>query len=516
VAHALSGSATTALRAAQYVRMSTEHQSYSPENQSEAIAKYARSRQIEIVRTYADLGRSGLSLTGRHGLRALLNDVSNSLHDFSLLLVYDVSRWGRFQDADESAYYEYFLKRAGVQVHYCAEQFVNDGSLASVIAKTLKRAMAGEYSRELSVKTFAGQSRLVELGFHLGGPPGYGFRRQLVDKDGLPKGSLERQQKKNINSDRVILIPGPASELDTIATIYRSFISLKKTETGIAAALNGQGIKTHLGRAWTRGIVHEILTNPKYIGVNVFNRVSSKLKSKKVRNPSSMWIQKDHAFGPIVSTEDFHRAQAIIQHRHIRWTDKQMLDGLRNLLTSFGKLSSPIIDQALYMPCSFSYATRFGGLARAYSLIGWRGKSDPKAIEAKRGRKGHYDSIRASILNEIKSSGATIRNSGQNGHLMINEEFSICIRMANCRHRKHSREWAVDFAKSTPADVSILVRLGADNETILDYFVLPLAELLGKTIRILEHNQLALDIYRFDNLDFFFELCKKTTIGDIT
>ena len=167
------------------------------------------------------------------------------------------------------------------------------------------------------------------------------------------------------------------------------------------------------------------------------------------------------------------------------------------------------------MPCSFSYATRFGGLARAYSLIGWRGKSDPNAIEAKRGRKSYYDAIVASILNKIKSSGATIRNSGLNGHLMINEEFSISIRMANCRHRKHC-EWTFDFSKTKPADVSILVRLGADNETILDYFVFPLAELLGKTIRILEHNQLALDIYRFDDLDFFFELCKKTTIGDIT
>jgi DNA invertase Pin-like site-specific DNA recombinase len=168
------------LRAAQYLRMSTEHQQYSPLNQSEAIAKYASPRRIEIVRTYADHGRSGLSLAGRRGLRALLDDVTDQRNDYSLLLVYDVSRWGRFQDADESTYYEYLLKKAGVHVHYCAEQFANDGSISSALIKTLKRAMAGEYSRELSVKTFAGQSRLVELGFHLGGPAGYALRRQLV------------------------------------------------------------------------------------------------------------------------------------------------------------------------------------------------------------------------------------------------------------------------------------------------------------------------------------------------
>lgn len=52
------------VRAAQYVRMSTEHQKYSTENQSEAMQQYAARRGIEIVRTYADEGKSGLSLQG--------------------------------------------------------------------------------------------------------------------------------------------------------------------------------------------------------------------------------------------------------------------------------------------------------------------------------------------------------------------------------------------------------------------------------------------------------------------
>ena len=37
------------LRAAQYVRMSTEHQQYSTENQSEVIARYAAQHGMEIV-----------------------------------------------------------------------------------------------------------------------------------------------------------------------------------------------------------------------------------------------------------------------------------------------------------------------------------------------------------------------------------------------------------------------------------------------------------------------------------
>src|SRR3984885_11348000 len=199
-------------RAAQYVRMSTEHQQYSTENQTDTMGRYADGRKMQIVCTYSDEARSGLNIEGRNGLRDLIRDVETGRADYTDVLVYDVSRWGRFQDVDESAYYEYICKRANVRVHYCAEQFENDGSLSSTLLKTIKRTMAGEYSRELSVKVFAGQCRLIELGFRQGGPPGYGLRRQLIDRDGNSKGLLRRGERKSLQTDRVILVPGPDKE----------------------------------------------------------------------------------------------------------------------------------------------------------------------------------------------------------------------------------------------------------------------------------------------------------------
>nr|WP_281721284.1 recombinase family protein [Nitrosomonas nitrosa] len=127
------------VRAAQYVRMSTEHQKYSTENQADAIQQYAERRGFVVVRTYADEGKSGLSLDGRDALKRLIDDVQNGSADFTSILVYDVSRWGRFQDADESAYREYICKRAGINIQYCAEQIENDGSPVSTIVKGVKR-----------------------------------------------------------------------------------------------------------------------------------------------------------------------------------------------------------------------------------------------------------------------------------------------------------------------------------------------------------------------------------------
>lgn len=49
--------------AARYARMSTEHQRYSTENQSDVILQYAVRYGFEIVQTYSDTARSGLSMT---------------------------------------------------------------------------------------------------------------------------------------------------------------------------------------------------------------------------------------------------------------------------------------------------------------------------------------------------------------------------------------------------------------------------------------------------------------------
>ena len=141
--------------------MSTEHQQYSTENQADVIREYAEKRGFQITRTYSDEGKSGLRIEGRDALRRLIDDVENGRADYDAVLAYDISRWGRFQDTDESAYYEYVCKRAGIAVHYCAEQFENDGSPTATIIKSVKRAMAGEYSRELSAKVFKGHSNRI-------------------------------------------------------------------------------------------------------------------------------------------------------------------------------------------------------------------------------------------------------------------------------------------------------------------------------------------------------------------
>lgn len=176
--------------AAQYLRMSTEHQRYSLAAQAEAIGEYATAHGFEINRTYFDPGESGVTFENRIGLQTLLSAALDRGRTFDAILVLDVSRWGRFQDIDQPAHYEYLCRSAGVRVIYCAEPFDDDGSPVSSILKTLKRIMAAEFSRELSVKIQRARIRQARLGFHLGGPAVYGVRRVAVDVNGRPRGEL--------------------------------------------------------------------------------------------------------------------------------------------------------------------------------------------------------------------------------------------------------------------------------------------------------------------------------------
>jgi len=506
--------ALASTRAAEYVRMSTEHQKYSTENQGDAIRSYAAGRGIEIVRTYADAGKSGLRLDGRDALKKLIADVEAGSADFETILVYDVSRWGRFQDADESAYYEYLCKRAGIRVEYCAEQFENDGSPASNIFKSVKRSMAGEYSRELSAKVFAGQCRLIELGYRQGGAAGYGLRRQLIDQTGTAKGQLSAGEHKSIQTDRVILVPGPPDEIESVRRIYRAFVIDGKHEREITADLNERGIQTDLGRAWTKGTVHQVLINEKYVGHNVWNRSSFKLKKKHVHNRPDMWIRANDVFEPIVDRQLFDGAQALIGERSYRMPDDEMLSALGALLRQQGYLSGIIIDEADDLPSSSAYQSRFGSLLRAYELVGYSPDRDYSYIEINRSLRAMHPDIVAIAKAGIEKAGGRIEEC-PDGLLRLNDEFTVSIVIVRCLETAMgTTRWQIRLDTGFMPDITVAVRMDRSNAQILDYYLLPRLDMTLGRLRLAEANGVFLDCYRFESLDYVFELAARIDLQE--
>lgn len=503
----------TLLRAVEYVRMSTEHQQYSTENQSDKIREYAARRGIEIVRTYADAGKSGLRIDGRASLQKLIKDVEGGSVDFTIILVYDVSRWGRFQDADESAYYEYRCRRAGIQVAYCAEQFENDGSPVSTIVKGVKRAMAGEYSRELSAKVFAGQCRLIELGFRQGGPAGYGLRRVLIDQNGSIKAELTRGEHKSLQTDRVILMPGPEDEIRTVNQMYRWFIDDGLVESEIAGRLNGMKVRTDLDREWTRATVHEVLTNEKYIGNNIYNRISFKLKKLRVENTPDMWIKKVGAFESIVPSDVFYTAQGILRARAHRYTNEELIERLRTLYQNRGFLSGLIIDETEGMPSTSVYSHRFGSLVRAYEMVGFTPDRDYRYLETNKFLRRFHPEIVNQTESQIARLGGVVRRDPATDLLRINDEFSISLVLARCQTPESGRNhWKVRFDTSLAPDVTVAVRLDQANQAALDYYLLPRLDFAQPRINLAERNPVEFESYRFDNLDYLYGMAERVRV----
>jgi DNA invertase Pin-like site-specific DNA recombinase len=503
------------IRAAEYVRMSTEHQQYSTENQSEIIRQYAERRGMTIVRTYTDAGKSGLRIDGRDALKQLIQDVESGNADFNAILVYDVSRWGRFQDADESAYYEYICRRAKIEVHYCAEQFENDGSPISTIVKGVKRAMAGEYSRELSAKVFIGQCRLIELGFRQGGSPGFGLRRMLRDVNGQLKGILDHGQQKSIQTDRVILVPGPHEEIEIVRWMYRTFVEERIVESKLARMLNERGITTDLGRPWTQGTVHQVLTSEKYVGNNIYNRVSFKLKQKRVVNPPEMWIRANAAFEPIIPADLFAKTQEIIRERSRRYSNDELLGQLRGLLQREGRLSGLLIDETDGVASSSVFRHRFGSLIQVYKLISYTPDRDYQFIETNRQLRLMHPKVVTDVIGSIRQLGGEVDGNPATDLLTVNEEFTASIVLARCRQRDDgSFRWLIRMDAGLKPDITVAVRMDSENRVPLDYYLLPSLDMTFESLMIAEDNPVSIETFRFDNLDFFFGMARRMRIPE--
>ena len=501
--------------AAAYVRMSTEHQQYSTSNQMDVIREYAKRRGKEIVKEYSDEGKSGLNIQGRESLGQMIEDVQNGQINFSSILVYDVSRWGRFQDADESAYYEYVCRRAGVSVLYCAEQFENDGSPMSSVMKTMKRTMAGEYSRELSTKVYQGACRLIRMGFKQGGSAGFGLRRALIDQNRQHKGVLKMGEHKSIQTDRVILTPGPEEEVKIVRWIYQAFVNEGKNELEIAKALNSQGVLTDFGRAWTRATIHQVLTNEKYIGNNVYHRTSFKLKLKHVVNPQEEWIRADGSFEGIIEPSLFHTAQGIILARSRKLSNDEMLEKLRGVLKQHGRISGILIDEIDDLPSSTAFRSRFGSLVSAYQLIGYDPGIDYGFIEINRKLREEHPKIVASVIRQIEGLGATMTLDEQTQLLHLNNELRVSIVL--CRHcitGSGSSRWVVRLDEELKPDITIAIRMNATNEGIRDYYLLPAIDMTWENLRVAEENGVYLDSYRFETLDYFLGMAERIKLEE--
>lgn len=489
---------------AAYLRMSTEHQQYSLDNQMQFIQKYANDHNMIIIKIYDDEGKSGVSAAGRDNFKRLIQDVVTGKLNVEALLVYDVSRFGRFQDNDEAGYYSYLLKHHGVKIIYCAENLPEHSPEIQMLTLPALRYAAGAYSRNLSIKVFAGHINLVRRGFYQGGVPGYGLRRKLVDSEKKEKFILQAGERKSLQTDRVMLVHGPDEEIKIINKIFNLFIFDSFNEYLIAETLNREKDSLSESVLWNRSKVHSILINQRLAGNYIYNKSSSKLKSKRVINPENEWIKYEGFLEPIIPSEKFQLAQKIIRDRSIHLSDSDILDYLREKLQQHGKLSGFIINEDPSGPSSSVISHRFGGLINAYQLIGYTPEKDYSyLIINQRLREFHSEEIKKLYnMLKLKNINVVIKKS-----LTAYNNLKISIVPARCKIMKSGRfRWVVRLERSLNPDISIVMRMNISNTEVVDFYIFPHLEKIESLLGLKENNSFLLELFRFDNLNILTDL----------
>ncbi|TFZ03372.1 recombinase family protein [Ramlibacter rhizophilus] len=446
--------------AAQYIRMSTDQQDLSPENQKAAIQQYASNNGLQIVATYEDQGKSGLAVRNRPGMQRLLADVMDPACIYRTVLVYDVSRWGRFQNTDASAYYDYHCRLHDVDVVYVTESFGRDAGPIAALVKSLKRAMAAEYSRELAVKARAGQVRVIGMGYSAGGRPAIGLIRQTVTRDGVPRGLLGVNERKGVQSDRIRLVPGPAEEVALLRRIFDLYANTPANINDLVRLLAEEGHRTRAGGPFTQGIVDSLLSCELFTGTYVWGK---KMQTPRglLPVPPERWHRFPSAIEQLIDRQTWDRVQAKKAARATpRRSPEWLLAELAAALKQCPDLSAA--DLSRYgCPPAQTYLKAFGTMEAAYAFAG-RTSDIAGAISRERMNRTNAATkvLQDSVASQLAEFGCDVECDFQSHMLTVNGRWYVQLYLSWRRSFTKIAAWYVQRRRITRSDYRLVVFMG--------------------------------------------------------
>ncbi|MBM4018929.1 MAG: recombinase family protein [Planctomycetes bacterium] len=478
------------LRAVAYYRHSAEiGQENSVEIQKDNVVAFAKKHDVEIIHEFADRGKSGLNAEGRPAFNEMMEWV-RTRDDFVLVLVLDVSRWGRFQDTDLSAHYESLCTQHGKQVVYTQIGFPRDDDrLISQLRKSIDRYQSAEFSRVLSQKVFEGAAKVAKQGYRPGGSPPYGFHRMMLDEHKEPDRILQPGQRKALQNGRVILVPGEKHQVKTVQEIFILFAEKGFDERQIAGQLNSRGVPSPGGVRWGEGSIRHILTNQQYAGCVVYNKTTKRLKTKARRNPHQDWIVTPGAYEPVVPPELFEQAQGILDGRKRRYDRDEMLANLRDLYEKYHVITSRLVRFEKKCPAPEFYASKFNGLTGAFQAM----------FADVLGR------VRDRVLQAIRQEVKMVEV--YEDFLVINRRLTVLVQPSVPVPDGYGSFWAFQPDHRPVIDITLGVPLSnGDKYEILGYLALPRLMVRGPWVRLSSRSEARIELQGYNGLEFIREL----------
>jgi hypothetical protein len=345
----------------------------------------------------------------------------------------------------------------------------------SSIIKAIKRVMAGEYSRELSAKTYKGQRRIAQRGFRVCGRAGVGLRRLLVDESGNAKAVLAAGERKAIHGERIVLVPGPEEEIAAIRQIFDLYANGRKSVRKIVSILNDPTSPTSAICLWNASQIFEIIMNEKYIGHNVYGKRSGKLKTPKIRLPASEWVVAYDAFQPIIDPALFEKTQIIRTRRTP--TRELLVAHLHDVWSEHGRITSKLCKSHGIGYGACLYKAEFGLLVIAYEHIGYH-RAKPAA--AKDGPLARATTHKLAVTKTLKVELPRVRVRGSYSTFQLPSGRHLVVRFSAPRLWQKRQVWRLSSCwRDEKADAIILMRGNPSRDGLQD-FVLVKRSIFGE------------------------------------
>ncbi len=293
-----------------YKRCSKDAQDASLDDQDEVITVQRTALGLNtVLATFEDDGLRGHDET-RPGLLAVLEHARThpnpvrSNGDFIPILVYDLARFGRFDDAKKIFSYFVEVERYGYEFYSVTEKIRSRGNIADFVQAIIKSEQAYDYSVKLSHYALRTGCSLAEKGWWPGGQAPYGYDRMTYGPDLKPKyryatrpdksvekrtpdgklvetlpAILDKGKRRSAGSDklkgdRVKLVLGAQECVDVARLIFAKFVKEGWGLRRIGSWLNAKGVIPPRGRKWVFTSVRSIILNPAYKGALVYGRRS--------------------------------------------------------------------------------------------------------------------------------------------------------------------------------------------------------------------------------------------------
>lgn len=283
--------------AALYARVSTGKQAernLSIPDQLRQMREWCKRKGYRIGEEFIEPGATGTD-DKRPAFQEMIQTACCKEKPFDAIIVHSLSRF--FRDMIESELYQRRLRKFGVIMLSITQETADDPT-----GQMVRRffSMIDEYqSQENAKHTLRAMKENARQGFHNGSKPPFGYK--VTEVAGLGN----KGKKKKLEIDE--------SEAGIIKRIFNLYLDGERGHSmglvGIASRLNSIPI-TRRGSLWRKNRIHEILTDPVYIGKYYFNKKRTKTGEAK---PQSDWILTE--VPPIIDEHTFQRAAKRLESR---------------------------------------------------------------------------------------------------------------------------------------------------------------------------------------------------------